>query len=383
MEFENTFDVVIVGGGPAGTTTAMALENSGLRVALLDKAIFPRDKICGDFVTISGLRETFTIKPELKERFANYPKKAVNRKTHFFIDDYKPVEIEWVTTSYTIKRIDLDNELMKVVKEGGKTHIFEGDGVKEIEEQENGYKLTTKNGAVFNTAVLVGADGAHSVVAKKLADYKLDKNHYGGSVRAYYQNLTNVDSTINEVYIHKDVVPGYFWLFPLSTTEANVGLGMHSKHITKNKINLKELMVQFIGKHKVLKTKFSTASMDGKIEGFGLPFYSKKYTLSGKRFMLLGDAGNLMDPSNGEGIMPAICSAKFAADTIMEAFEKNDFSKGQFKKYEKRVHDKFWKEMRFKAWFVKYFGSQYQILKGIGYLSQKSPLVKKAIKRFM
>lgn len=383
LKSDNTFDVIIVGGGPAGTTTAMALENSGLRVALIDKCIFPRDKICGDFVAIGGLKETFTIKPELKERFEKYPKKAINRKTHFYIDDYKPIEIEWVTTSYTIKRIDFDNELMEVVKESGKTHIYEGDGIKEIEEVENEYRLTTKQGIVFNTSVLIGADGAHSIVAKKLADYKLDKNHYGGSVRAYYQKLRNVDSAITELYIHKDVVSGYFWLFPLSNTEANVGLGMHSRYITKNKVNLKELMLEFIGKHKILKSKFSTAEIDGKIEGFGLPLYSKKYKLSGKRFMLLGDAGNLIDPSNGEGIMPAICSAKYAAETIKEAFKKNDFSESQFKKYDDRVHAKFWREMRFKAFFMKYFVTQYQILKSIGYLSQRSTLVKKVIKSYM
>lgn len=377
------YDVIIVGGGPAGTTTAMALEQSGLKTALLDKDVFPRDKICGDFIAIKGLKETFDLKPELKTIFKEFPKKAVNRSTHFYVDKYDPICINWVTTSYTIKRIDFDNVLMEQVKKAGVVEVIEGEGIKEIERTTEGFELRASSGATFQCRMLIGADGAHSVVAKKLAGYRVNKDYYGGSVRAYYNKLESIDSKVNEVYIHRQVVPGYFWLFPLSGTQANVGLGMHSRFIAKNKINLKQLMLDFVKTHPVLKKKFNTAEMDGKIEGFGLPFYSKRYALSGEGFLLTGDAGSLMDPSNGEGIIQAIVSGKLAAKMAIAAFKKQDFSASFLKTYEDQVHKKYWAEMRFKTRFVKIFGRYYGWLKFVGWLNERSPMVSRLIKRVL
>ncbi len=379
----HSFDVLIAGAGPAGTTAAMGLEKSGLRVALLDKHTFPRDKICGDFVAIKGLRETFDLRPELKDHFAHYPKKVVNTSTHVYVDKYNPLRADWVTRSYTIKRIDLDNELLVQVKEAGKTEVFEGHGIKRIEQTAGGYNIESSKGLRFTAKVLIGADGAHSAVAKQLAGYKVDRKHYGGSVRAYFSGVENIDTAVNEVYMHKHVVPGYFWLFPVSENEANVGLGMHSMHITANKVDLKKLFHNFIESHPVLKKKLGNAQMEGKLEGFGLPFYSKRFTLSGEGMMLCGDAGSMIDPSTGEGILPAIHSGKIAARKAIEAFEKNDFSATFFKSYEDAVHEKFWPEMKRKAWLVNHFAHRYQFIKLGGYLCHHVPFIKRRLQKLM
>lgn len=376
------YDVVISGAGPAGCTCALALESSGLKVALLDKATFPRDKICGDFIAAKGFRELASVKPDLVEKLKRFPKKAVNNSMHFYINNYKPIQFNWVLTSYTIKREDFDNELLKSVLDGGKIDFYPNHRVKKVTSSAQAVVIETKD-QVFEAKMVIGADGAHSQVAKDLANYKVDKNHYGGSVRAYFSGVENIKEETNEFYFHKNVIPGYFWLFPVSPTEANVGIGMHSSHITKDKINLKERFYEFIEQSPKLKSKLGNAKMEGKLEGFGLPFFSKKYTISGNRFLLLGDAASLMDPSNGEGIMPAIASGKMAGQHILKAFENNRFDADFNKAYEKAIHKRYWKEMKMKARFVNTFADKHRLINMIGYLSEKSPFLTRLIQKFM
>lgn len=377
------YDVVICGAGPAGTSAAMALENSGLTIALLDKYDFPRDKICGDFVAAKGIRELLKIKPALKQILENYPQKAVNKSTQLFVGNLEPLQLDWVLTSYTIKREEFDNLLLQEVLKSGAVDFYPNNAAKTVEYKNGEVLISTISGQRLCAKMVIGADGAHSQVAKSLAAYKIDRNHYGGSVRAYYTGVKNITEAINEVYVHKNVVPGYFWLFPVSATEANVGLGMHSTHITKNKVNLKKLFYEFIETSPELKSKLGHAQMNGKLEGFGLPFYSKKYTVSGNGFLLCGDAASLIDPTNGEGIMPAIISGNMAAQHIRKCFAKNRFDADFNRAYADKLHGKYWKEMRMKAWLVKHFADKTALLNTLAFVCVKSPFIKKRLQKFL
>lgn len=385
MEAEaiNNYDLLICGAGPAGTSAAMALEKSGLRIAIIDKYDFPRDKICGDFVAAKGIRELLKIKPELKPIIEQYPLKAINKSTELFVGKLDPLHLDWVLTSYTIKRQEFDQLLLDEVLKKGVVDFFPGNAIKKVEKTKEGVVLTSAKGDMFKAKIVVGADGAHSQIAKSLAGYKVDRDHYGGSVRAYYSGVENITESINEVYVHKDVVPGYFWLFPLSDTEANVGLGMHSTHITKNKVNLKKLFYEFIESSPTLQSKLGNAEMTSGLEGFGLPFYSKKYKVSGDNFLLCGDAASLIDPTNGEGIMPAIISGNMAALHILKCFEQNRFDEDFNEAYSNELHGKYWKEMKMKAWLVKVFADKTKLLNALAFVCVKSPFIKKRLQKFL
>ncbi len=378
-----SFDVIISGAGPAGAACALALKNSGLRIGIFDKAAFPRDKICGDFVAAKGIRELVSIQPDLKERFAKLPQKVINKSTQLFVGNLKPLQLDWVLKSYTIKREIFDNELLREVLKSKNIDFYPKNGISKIIKKEDFIELKTAQNQTFQTKIIIGADGAHSPVAKQLAGFKIDREHYGGSVRGYFSNVENIDTSINEVYVHKDVIPGYFWLFPISKTEANVGLGMHSWHITKDKINLKEVFCDFIAKNPILKSKLKNAKMNGKLEGFGLPFYSKKQTVSGHRFLLCGDAASLIDPTNGEGILPAISSGKMAAEHILDCFENQRFDAEFNQKYAGRLHGKYWKEMRMKSWLVKHFADKPKLLNAVAWACVKSPFLKRRLQKML
>ena len=376
------FDLIIAGAGPAGTTCAMALEKAGLRIAVLDKDDFPRDKICGDFIVAKCVRELATIKPEVQERLAKYPRKVINTKTHYYINNHDPLDFQWSLESLTMRRMDFDHELVKMMLEDDKVSFYPEQRIKKVSATADGVIVQTATHC-FTAQMVIGADGAHSQVAKSLANFKVDKKHYGGSVRAYYTNVENIRPEINEVYLHRNVIPGYFWLFPVSPTEANVGLGMHSTHISKQKVNLKEQFYDFIEKSPRLHQKLGNAQMEGKLEGFGLPFFSKKHTISGDRFLLLGDAASMIDPTNGEGIMPAVVSGKLAAEQVEKAFTAQDFSARFLKDYEKAIHQRYWTEMKMKAWVVKAFADKHRLINLIGWACVKSPFLKKRVQKLM
>lgn len=377
------YDVVIVGAGPGGSATALKLAESGLRVALLDKASFPRDKVCGDFIAGHGIRVLKEISPSAYNRLLEFPSKAKNKSTLLFIGNTKPMEFFWKQQSYTVRRIDFDNMLVEEVLATKKVDFFPAHGLKTIHRLGKDFELICQNGQKINCHILIGADGAHSVVARQLANFSIDREHYGGSVRAYFTGVKNIRAAANEVYVHKDVVPGYFWLFPVGEDSANVGIGMHSRHITKHKVDLKARFYDFIKEHPALQSKLGDAQMVSPLQGFGLPFYSKEFRIHGDGYMLIGDAACLIDPSNGEGIMLALQSGKMAAEQAVIAIQNGDWSEAALAPYQQAVRKRWWKEMRAKAWMVNTFAHRHRILYAAGWLGNQSPTMRRWLQKLM
>lgn len=374
------YDVIIVGAGPAGCSAALELKGSGLKVALLEKYRFPRDKVCGDFIAAIGIRELRKIDEIVADRVEAFPIKARNRKTHLFIGGQSPMEFNWVLNSYTIPRIHFDNLLFESVREQKDLEIFQDTYPKKISTVDDITTIECQNGQSFKGRIIIGADGAHSVVAKQMAGVRIDKEHYGGTVRAYFENVENIQEAVNEVYVDKDIFPGYFWLFPISDTEANIGLGMHSTHITKNRVDLKKAFYRFIEKNKTLHSKLANATMISKLEGFGLPFLSRRLPVSGENYMLCGDAACLIDPSNGEGIAYAIWSGGLAARKAIENLK--GFNQNAFDAYATELYGRLWKEMKTKDKLVRFASKNYWAIDWVG-KAGRLPLVKKFYQRYL
>jgi flavin-dependent dehydrogenase len=121
---------------------------------------------------------------------------------------------------------------------------------------------------------------------------------------------------------------------------------MLSRTISDKKINLKKSLHEIIHDIPEVWDRFKDASPLEEIKGFGLPLGSKKYAISGHRFLLCGDAAGLIDPFSGEGIETAMESGKFAAEIIMKNFSKDAFKANDLKEYDARVYKKMWKNFR-------------------------------------
>ncbi|HWG92231.1 MAG TPA: geranylgeranyl reductase family protein [Candidatus Thermoplasmatota archaeon] len=364
------FDVIVVGGGPGGSTTTAFLARDGYRVLLLDKARFPRDKPCGDAISgksASVLRELGI--QDLVEDKEHLPAEGVlfsspeGRLLQIpFPKDVDPNGIRnskkynYVTSGYIVRREVYDNILFQHAKKQ-KTVVTEEEFEVTTVLFENGkavgVKGTDKFGREreFHAKVVVGADGAMSPVAKAVGTWERDPEHWVGSYRSYWTGVTGMTKDI-EIHFVEDVLPGYFWIFPLDNGLANVGIGVLESEVkkskgTKREINMRKSMYELVQNHPMFKERFQNAKeLPESRKGWLLPLGSKHRKIHGNGWVLVGDAAALIDPFSGEGIGNAMVSARLAAQTIDECLMKNDVSEAALAPYEKRVRDELDRELQ-------------------------------------
>ena len=340
---KENYDVIIVGAGPAGSSCASFLGKYGYDVLLVDKAKFPRDKACGD--GISGKSVAMLKELGLLDEILTIEHLKSNGAFVYLSNEIK-VELGSVATpGYDSKRIVYDNFLFENAKKTSDTLeefvvtnlLFEDikvSGIKGIDSE-------SKEERTFRAKIVVGADGANSVVASKLKIDKFEPKHRASALRVYYKNIKNL-SDKSELYFFDGITPGYFWIFPLDKNMANVGLGMLVNDMQKKKVSLQELMLNELKTNPLLADRFKDAEIvEGSLRGWNLPLGSIRRKIYGNGFVLLGDAASLIDPFTGEGIGNAMLSGKLAAQVIDDALKKGDYSETTLALYDKLL----WKEI--------------------------------------
>lgn len=338
------YDAIIVGAGPGGATTALYAERLGLKVLLLDKKHFPRDKICGD--AISGKSILYLRELGLIEAVEKSPQVEVNHIV-FSSPNHKSVNIKLIPDSfngissgYVCRRMVYDNILFQAAK--NKVETLEGFSVEDVVKpngQVKGIRGRREDGKEleFTAKVVAGADGFNSIISRKMGLYEHDPDHILVATRAYYSGVSGLTDAIELHYI-KEMLPGYFWIFPLENGMANVGLGMVHSALKKKGVRLRNAHIAAT-ESGIFKERFKNAKLLGDIQGWNLPVGSKRRPMHGAGFVLIGDAAGLIDPFTGEGIGNAMCSGKIAAETIAEISRGSDYSAAALKGYA----DKVWK----------------------------------------
>ena len=345
------FDVLIIGSGPAGASCAMSLGNSGLSVAILDKAAFPRDKICGDALSVDVLNQLSLLQTDLPSRFQQLNSKVSSYGVRIFAPDHQYVDLPFFhkgepACGYLCPRFDFDQLMVEQLKDFNNIKRVEDCAVEKVERTDKTVLAHTSKGT-FSASIIVGADGAQSVVARQLGSFRPDREHYSAGLRIYYEGITSFqESHFIELHFFKDVLPGYLWIFPLSNNRANVGIGVLSSVVSRKKMNLKTILNNLIENSPDLSERFRDAKPLEVAKGYGLPLGSKKRKISGDRYLLLGDAASLIDPFTGEGIGNAIRSGRVAATHIIESFRMNDFSSSFNATYDQEVYQRMWPELK-------------------------------------
>jgi geranylgeranyl reductase family protein len=354
-------DVCVLGAGPGGVAASLQLAKLGISSILVDKAVFPRDKICGDALSGKVVYAFNRIDKAIFQDFhAQKDIKADCWGVKFVYPNDIEIEIKMgkdlteeelpfhKPDGFISKRIDFDNFLVNYVRKEDLIDFREDTHITDIKRTDNGFILKDKKGTTeIHAKLVISADGAQSKFAREHGNIQKEDKHYAGSVRAYYKNVKGCTAH-NHIELHyiTEFFPGYLWIFPLPNGAANVGVGMRTDKLSKNKINLKKELIRLLDEHPRFKDRFNEAEIDGKMKGFGLPLGSKKRKISGDNYMLIGDAASLIDPLTGEGIGNASISGRFAALQAKECLDANDFSAAFLKKYDKTVYNKLWKELQ-------------------------------------
>lgn len=378
------FDIAVVGAGPAGSTFTMALKNTGLKLAVIDKATFPRDKVCGDAIPGRAVQVLRQLSDTENQRFDRFAAKNRIRGGKALAPNHQSLSIFYKGEGYTATRMEFDNHLFKGAQKNTDATFFQSTVIHEINVTESGVELVlAPNKSILRTALVIGCDGAQSIVARQLSHKSMDHSHHCAAVRAYFRKVKLLRPDVMEIFLLKNYLPGYFWVFPLRDGLFNVGFGMLSSDIISKKINMRESFLRLIANEPILKSYFSEAELVGKIKGFGLPLASKKVQISGNRFILTGDAASLVDPVTGEGIGNAMLSAKLAASVAQSCFENQRFDAAFLQQYDRNLYAKLWPELRNKSLIQKILKDRSWLINFCINQAANNPLIKKIVKRII
>jgi geranylgeranyl reductase family protein len=301
------YDVIIIGSGPAGSSAGILLAKAGKHCLLIDKEVFPRDKLCGGAITEKTIKLVESIFGSLANTDIIDSSFSTYRINHGFLENI--VQYTHPTKKICfINRVSFDNFLLQKAKESGCKSIL-GDRVVDISQEGNDFLVILESGQQLTTKLIIGADGANSFVRRKFR-FPERKRTLALALEAKlkYEDL--------DFYHNREIMPelflgiinhGYGWVFP-KKDEVILGIG---GLVRKNK-DLRKIFIEFA--EKIAKRKLSSSE----IKGFPLPFHNFVGVPAKKNILLVGDAAGLAEAITGEGIYFAIKSGQLAAQAIID-----------------------------------------------------------------
>jgi flavin-dependent dehydrogenase len=345
----NPYDVIIIGAGPAGCASALFLHQKGLRVRVLDRAAFPRDKVCGEFISpaadeileelgvlediqesnpmrLQGVAVSSYGKPELRIDYPPCPGRV------------KPM------TSLSLPRYKLDHLLVqKVVGEG--IEVREQHAVDDFLFEENrvvGVKGRDESNRpfTFSASVVVDASGRNGLSLRRL---DLIKPHKGPGKIALAAHWENVQFPDDYCYMHISS-PGYTGMAPVGKDSVNVVLVVEDRHVKGQELDAFYQTVVLSNERR--RSLLAGARLSERVRSVGSLAYDVRPVPCGG-LVLAGDTTGFIDPFTGEGIYLSLRSAQLAAGIIQKAFEAADFSREFLAEYDRQRQAEFRKKFVF------------------------------------
>ena len=289
-----SYDVIVVGSGPAGSTAAYHLGEAGLKVLVIEKQNLPRYKTCGGGVSTRFLKEYFPFS------FDPVVSSDVNAISYDMGDfsvtiPVRPGEIGMVMRS------ELDHHILHHAR----VALQQGDPVKRIQENKDQVLVTTRSGKIFHARYLIGADGANSIVAHEVGLRKQREMAAAIEVEANVDPQTLQKFKSRPVFIFGELPFGYLWIFPKND---HLSVGIAAMHPRRGELQ---------ARLKVVMARYGISIDDAPLHGHPIPVFTRLQAISTKRVFLVGDAAGLADPLSGEGIRYAIKSGRLASQAII------------------------------------------------------------------
>lgn len=354
---ERIYDIAIVGAGPAGAAAAMSLlarSGSRFRMAVIDKASFPREKVCGDAIPYWVFHELEKVCPGIHQRMLTEIQPLASETTRVITKNKKYLDIRWSKPGYMIQRSVLDHFLLSELKKMGDFDLLESTQVSRITRQDGHFVLLDKNGQAFLRArFLIGADGAPSSVSRSLQPILKKSRFSGSAVRGYFTDLQVKDPKTAVICLSRKHAPGYFWFFPLGPDRANVGFGMLNAKRQSKRLNLHDAFWQIAEDHPEICRMLNSSHLDELIKGGILPFGRHTRQVSGPGFCLTGDAAYLLDPLTGDGIRNAVISGILAGEALALLPQDTALNDCQLRAYDQSLKRRFARSFRQKSHLIR------------------------------
>jgi len=313
------FDVSIIGAGPAGSLSALLLSRMGLRVALFDRARFPRDKVCGDGITPRGARLLMQLGIVGDIHAQAFAARGVTLRG----SDENSFSIAFgrddagISDLLILPRLKLDYLLLEHALAAGPRY-FEATKVVKVDCDKDGpcRVLLADDRAVTSTVAII-ATGAESQLLRK-SGLLAQKPAVEHAARVYFDDVKGLDDHVTLFFDGVDM-PGYGWIFPTSASSANIGCGVFAQRHRPQAERLRTL----IDSHPLLRRQLEGARQTAPIKAYPLRTDFRVEHAGRARILCVGEAAGLVNPITGEGIDYAFESAQFAAEAISSSLARD------------------------------------------------------------
>ncbi len=333
----NNYDVIVVGGGPAGSTIASILAREGRSVVLFEREVFPRHHIGESLMTDTywtfqrmGLLEKLKASPFVRKysvQFANAAGKE-SRPFYFFEAMHHESAVTWQVT-----RAAFDKMLIDHAAEQGAT-VHQGTAVKQVlfdGDRAVGVEVQFKDGSrqSFHASVVVDATGQSAMLSNKFRWRVRDPKLKKAVLYSYFKGAHREPDLNGGATLVLRTPPGsggWFWYIPLEDDITSVGIVANPEYLLKNRgQDLAKIFNEELERTEAVNKRVSIGTRVDKIYSILDYSYRSKHN-SGNGFIIIGDAYGFLDPIYSSGVLLALKMAELAADAIHDAFKNDDFS---------------------------------------------------------
>jgi flavin-dependent dehydrogenase len=356
-----TYDVAIIGGGPAGSTTATLLARAGRRVIVFEREKFPRFHIGESLLPFSmkaftrlGLHEKFSRAGFIKKYGGEIMGACSDTSTKFYFKDGFRSQTDY---SYQVTRGDFDKLLLDHARESG-AEVHEETAVDAVEFLTDTVELAVRsNGSSYSirTRYLVDASGRTSMLGRQFKIKKTYEHLQKLSIFAHYEGVWRAEGTDGTLTVLIRAIDRWFWLVPLTSERTSIGVVLDSETFRKSKLSADDFLDQALAEQPTIAKRMTNARRISKVH-LEADFSYRSAHLYGERWLLAGDAAGFIDPIFSSGVFLAVFSGEKCADALNEVLDRPRKAKRLFARYEQSVNRAMGVYLRFvDAWYTKEF----------------------------